>query len=129
MPQKNPEFEAALAHVLELFSGVHTLRARRIFGGAGIYSGGQMFALLSADGAVFMKADDESKPAFETAGSSPFYYTAPGRDRPVTMNYWRLPKAAFEDSELAMEWAAKAIEAAKRAPVAAGRRRQRLLME
>lgn len=129
MPQKNPEFEAALAHTLELFSGVHTLRSRRMFGGAGIYTGGQMFALLSSDGALFMKADDESKPSFEAAGSSPFHYTAAGRDRPVTMNYWRLPEAAFEDSDLAMEWANKAIEAAKRAPVTAGRRRQRIQMD
>lgn len=126
MPQKNPEFEAALAHVLELFSGVHTLRSRRMFGGAGIYSGGQMFALLSADGALFMKADDATKPAFEEAGSSPFHYAVTGRDRPVTMNYWRLPEAAFEDPELAMEWAHKALDAAKRAPITAGRRRQRL---
>lgn len=129
MPQKNPEFEAALAHALELFSGVHTLRSRRMFGGAGIYSGGQMFALLSSDGALFLKADDESKSAFKEAGSAPFYYTAAGRDRPVAMNYWRLPDNAFDDSELAMEWAHKAIDAAKRAPIPAGRRRQRAPME
>ena len=121
MPEKNPEFEAALAHTLELFSGVHALRSRRMFGGAGIYTGGQMFALLSGDGALFMKADDASKADFEAAGSSPFHYAAPGRDRPVTMNYWRLPDAAFDDAELAMEWANKAIEAARRAPVAAGK--------
>ncbi len=129
MPQKNPEFEAALAHALELFSGVHTLRSRRMFGGAGIYSGGQMFALLSSDGALFLKADDDSKAEFKKAGSEPFYYTATGRDRPVAMNYWRLPEAAHDDQELAMEWARKSIAAAKRAPITAGRRRQRAQME
>ena len=125
MPEKNPEFEAALAHTLELFSGVHALRSRRMFGGAGIYTGGQMFALLSGDGGLFLKADELTKPDFEAAGSSPFCYAAPGRDRPVTMNYWRMPEAAIDDSDLALEWANKAIESARRTPVVAGRRRQR----
>jgi DNA transformation protein len=129
MPHKNPEFEAALAHALELFSGVHTLRSRRMFGGAGIYSGGQMFALLSSDGALFLKADEEFKAAFKEAGSTPFYYAAAGRDRPVAMNYWRLPDEALEDPELAMEWAQKALDAAKRSPMPAGRRRQRAPMD
>jgi hypothetical protein len=63
----DPEF------IRELFAPFGPVTIRRMFGGAGIYSDGQMFALLF-DGAIFLKVDDTSIPDFEREGSRPFVY-------------------------------------------------------
>jgi Regulator of competence-specific genes len=52
-----------------------------MFGGAGIYREGVMFALVF-DGAIFLKVDEASIPEFEREGSRPFVYTrakSPGK--------------------------------------------------
>ena len=52
---------------------------RRMFGGAGIYADGTMFALV-ADGVIYLKADEQNVPAFEREQLEPFTYaTKDGR--------------------------------------------------
>jgi TfoX/Sxy family transcriptional regulator of competence genes len=63
----DPEF------IRELFVPFGPVTIRRMFGGAGIYCDGQMFALLF-DGAIFLKVDETSIPDFEREGSQPFVY-------------------------------------------------------
>jgi DNA transformation protein and related proteins len=121
MQRPDAILDAAIAHALDLFSNVKTVRARRMFGGAGLYAGANMFAIVSGDG-IFLKADDHTKPEFEAAGSTPFSYAPPSGRKPVTMNYWRLPEAAADDGEAAMVWGQKAIDAALRAQLPAARR-------
>lgn len=113
--------DAAIAHALELFSSVKAIHARRMFGGAGLYAGVNMFAIVTED-VVFLKADDQTKADFEAAGSTPFTYAPPSGGKPVTMNYWRLPESALDDSEAALAWAHKAIDAALRSKMPAARR-------
>jgi hypothetical protein len=48
-------------------------RLRRMFNGQGIFCDGVMFALV-ADDTLYLKGDDDMKPAFLDAGSSPFTY-------------------------------------------------------
>jgi len=48
-------------------------RLRRMFNGQGIFCDGVMFALV-ADNTLYLKGDDDMKPAFLDAGSSPFTY-------------------------------------------------------
>jgi DNA transformation protein len=48
-------------------------RLRRMFSGQGIFCDGVMFALV-ADDTLYLKGDDDMKPAFLDAGSSPFTY-------------------------------------------------------
>ena len=45
---------------------------RRMFGGVGIYSGADFFALLDDD-ALYLKADDGTRDAFVQAGMQPFH--------------------------------------------------------
>jgi DNA transformation protein len=98
--------------VLEVMSPWRVVAARRMFGGHGIYHAGVMFALLS-DGQLFLKVDDESRPAFDAAGLPPFVYEAKGRR--VSLSYHRAPEAMLDDPDVAREWAERAWQAALRA--------------
>ena len=104
--------EAFAGHVLELLGGLGPLRIKRMFGGAGVYRDDLMFALLDDD-VLYIKADAESRSAFEAAGSSQFTVEMKGRTE--TMGYWRLPAEAADDPEAAERWARLGLEAALRA--------------
>ena len=64
----DPEF------IRELFSQFRPVTVKRLFGVAGVYCEGLMFALVF-DGAIFLKVDEASIPDFEREGSRPFVYT------------------------------------------------------
>ena len=98
--------------VLEILGHWRPVTARRMFGGYGIYHAGVMFALI-ADGALYLKVDDESLGDFESAGLSPFAYAAKGRR--VSLSYYRAPDAMLDEPEVAREWAERGWQAALRA--------------
>lgn len=106
--------DAYLEHVRELLGNVPDLRFRRMFGGVGVYSGAQMFALV-AEEQLYLKVDETTRPVFEAAGSSGFVHQRGGGRKPIVMSYWRLPAEAEEDGEMARRWAGMALEAAHRA--------------
>jgi TfoX/Sxy family transcriptional regulator of competence genes len=62
--------------IRELFTPFRPVTVRRMFGGAGIFCEGLMFALVF-DGAIYLKVDEACIPDFEREGSKPFVYTAP----------------------------------------------------
>lgn len=109
-----PEFRD---FVLDQLAGVPQLRAKRMFGGVGLYSGERFFAILAAD-ELFFKVGDGNRAAYEAAGSEPF---RPVLDRPVSMSYRRVPIEVLEDPVELRVWATDAILAAEAA--AAVRRR------
>jgi DNA transformation protein len=94
-----------------------------MFGGAGIFRGDLMFALMS-DGEVYLKADAQTRPAFEEAGSRPFAYEKGGRS--VALSYWLMPDEGLDDPAAAARWGSLALDAAVRAgarKTARGKRR------
>lgn len=103
---------AEIDHLLELLEPIGMLRARRMFGGWGIYAGDRMFAIVIG-GELGLKVDDDSRERFAAAGSQPCTYRARGRDLP--MSYWRAPAAALDSAEAMRPWAQLALEAAERA--------------
>jgi len=70
-----------------------------MFGGAGIYADGTMFALV-ADGVIYLKADELSTPAFERENLPPFTYETKDGRRGV-MSYRRMPERLYDDP---MNW-------------------------
>ncbi len=104
----------------ELFSPLGAIAVRRMFGGAGIYCEGVMFALI-ADGVIYLKADDATAQAFVAEGSDAFVYEAKGRR--VRMSYWRMPDRLLDEPDEAAQWARTALQiairtaSAKSAPV------------
>jgi DNA transformation protein len=101
--------------VRELFAAFGAVTVRRMFGGAGIYAGETMFALMH-DGVIFLKADAHNAPAFERESLAPFSYTAKGGKRAV-MSYRRMPDRLYDDPDELAAWAGEALAAARRRAV------------
>jgi len=104
--------EGFLDHLKDTLRGLGPVSVRRMFGGAGIYADGVMFALV-ADDTLYLKADDTTKQAFEAEGLSPFGYQGGGRH--VALPYWRAPERLFDDPDEMAEWARAALHVARRA--------------
>jgi DNA transformation protein len=98
----------------ELFEPVGGVSFRRMFGGLGIFRQGLMFALV-ADDTLYLKADGDTAVAFKAEGCGPFVYD--GKDRPVAMQYWRLPERLYDDPDEFRQWALNAFAVAERARV------------
>lgn len=104
--------------VREHLQALGSLEIKRMFGAAGLYSGGVMFAVLD-DGVIWLKADKTTDEAFREADSHPF--TFPGKDGQVMVtNFWALPETALDDPDEAVVWARRSIDLALKK--AAGKR-------
>lgn len=99
-------------YLLELLAPLGCIRARRMFGGWGLYCNELFFALV-ADDQLYMKVDADSEPTFRAAGCQPFVYT--GQAQPITMSYWSLPDEVFDSAEEMQPWARRGYDAALRA--------------
>lgn len=97
--------------VLELLSGVGPISIRRMFGGAGVYQDGIMFALLASD-QIYLKVDDALRADLSAEGCEPFLYLRASDARPVDLGYVALPSSAMDDPDEAASWARRAIRAA-----------------
>ena len=82
-----------------------------MFGGAGIYRDGLMFA-LAAGGEIYLKTDGETAAQFRDAGSRPFVFAKAGTL--VATSYWSLPEAALDDGDVLRVWAERAYGSAQR---------------
>ena len=111
----DPEF------IRELFTPFRPVTVRRMFGGAGIFCEGLMFALVF-DGAIYLKVDETSIPEFERENSRPFVYTrakSAGRVGRASLSYWRLPDRLYDDPDELAVWAGRAFSIAARKKAAA----------
>ena len=106
--------DPVVAHLLDLLSSLGNVRSRAMFGGHGIYCDDFFFALV-ADGALYLKADEENQPLFEEAGCEPFLYHRQGRKEPIQMSYWEAPPETIDRADLLLPWAQHALAAARRA--------------
>lgn len=90
---------------------VSGLRARRMFGGVGLYSGEQFFGIVAYD-RLWFKVDDSNRADYETCGMGPFQ---PFPDRPTTMSYFEVPTHLFDEAEELRVWAMRSVAVARRA--------------
>lgn len=110
-------------HCVELLSGIGTPRARRMFGGHGLYVD-ELFVAIVTGERLYLKADEQTRARFEAEGCEPFTYEAAGRRR-VTLGYFAAPEQAMDSPALMQPWARLALEAALRARAAKARARPR----
>jgi DNA transformation protein and related proteins len=96
--------------IVELFSVFGPVTVRRMFGGAGIYADGTMFALI-ADSVIYLKAGDNNVAMFEREGLPPFTY-ARGQGEGIVMSYRRMPDRLYDDPEELALWARAALAVA-----------------
>lgn len=104
-----------LDFVMDQFEGMGELRAKRMFGGVGIYCDGWVFAIL-ADDELYLKADDVNRADYERQGLKPFTYRMKN-GRSGSMSYYPLPAGLLDEKEELMEWSRKSIDAARRAKI------------
>ncbi|MFO1209434.1 MAG: TfoX/Sxy family protein [Amaricoccus sp.] len=102
---------SARAFVQELFEDLGGITLRAMMGGLAIYSDGRIFALMTSDERVWLKAAGAFADRLAAEGSEQFRYAR--RDGVTArMGYWSLPDAALDDPEAACEWARSALAAA-----------------
>ena len=113
----SPEF---VDFVLEQMAEFGRATSRRMFGGAGIYRDGVMFALI-ADDVLYFKVAASNSHDFDTEGLEPFFYISAAGKKTV-MSYRQAPVRCLEDHESMAEWCRMAWAAACERPE---RRRRR----
>jgi DNA transformation protein len=102
--------------VCELFVRFGPVSVNRMFGGAGIWSGGLMLA-LEFDGVIYLRVDEASLADFEREGSTPFVYPrakTPGKIGRPSRSFWRLPERLYDDPDELAVWAQRALAIAER---------------
>ena len=102
-------------HCAELLSPLGAVRVKRMFGGWGLYVD-EIFLALIAYERLYLKADAETRAAFEAEGCEPFIYSADGKS--VSLGYWTAPAEALDSPALMLPWARLALQAALRARAA-----------
>jgi DNA transformation protein and related proteins len=107
--------DALVDHCLELLAPLGAVRARRMFGGHGLYVD-DLFVALVAYQRLYLKADVQTQAAFAAAGGEPFAFDKQGKT--MTTSYWTVPAEAMESPALMQPWARQAIAAALRARAA-----------
>jgi DNA transformation protein and related proteins len=111
--------------IRELFSQFRPVTIKRMFGGAGIYAEGLMFALVFDD-AIYLRVDAASLPDFERAGSVPFVYPlAKNHVGRPSRSFWRLPERLYDDPDELAVWAGRAFAIAEHRKVAPRGRTQK----
>lgn len=91
--------------VMQLLAPLGDISSRAMFGGFGIFSGGDMFALISGS-ALFFKVDDSNRAVYAEAGSAQY----------KPMPYYRVPPEVLSDRPTLHDWARASIAVAEAAP-------------
>ena len=99
-----------LQFVLDQLAALGVVRARRMFGGAGLYRGDEFFGIVHGD-ALYFKVDETTRAEYERAGSEPF---RPFANRATTLQYFLVPAEVLEDSGELCSWARRAVLVAQR---------------
>lgn len=104
--------EGFVQHLKECLDGIGHITVRRMFGGAGVYCDGLVFAFLDED-VMYLKTDEAGRAAFEAEGLGPFTYET--KDGPIqTLSYYRAPERLLDDPDEMREWVSRAVEISRR---------------
>ncbi|MEZ5801429.1 MAG: TfoX/Sxy family protein [Nitratireductor sp.] len=101
------------SHLEDLFSVLPGSSVKRMFGGAGVFRDGLMYALSLDDGRIALKADAETQPQFRAENMEEWSYPYKGGKK--SMGYWYMPERLLDEPDELALWARAAFEAAIRA--------------
>ena len=101
-------------YVSELFEGLGPIAIRRMFGGAGVFYDGLMFALI-VDDTLYLKVDDTNRDKFADAGSRPFTFEKKKTGTTMLTSYYELPETLFDELDDLIAWARESVDVALRA--------------
>lgn len=97
--------------VLEQLQFLGRISSKSMFGGVGLYYNTLFFAIIYND-TLYLKVDDSNRGDYEAEDMQLF---KPYENKPATLQYYEVPAHVLESRELLVEWARKAINAAKNA--------------
>jgi len=103
----NKEYLDFVLDQLNIFGGV---AHKKMFGGAGLFRDGHMFALIAGD-ELYFKVDDLNRQDYLELGLTPF---KPFAHKNFVMPYYPVPIEIIEDAHEFANWAAKSFGAALR---------------
>ena len=111
-----------LAYVLEQLTALGAISAKRMFGGAGLYSDEFFFALI-ADDTLYLRVDDSNRSDYTARRMQPF---RPYADRPqLSMSYYEAPAEVLESAMELAAWARRSVAVAMQAPPKAAPKKAR----
>lgn len=94
-----------LDYVLEQLSALRKITVRPMFGGHGLYLGGDFFGIVHK-GALYLRTDEQSRSQYLKAGSRPFN----PKGRQELHRYYGVPAAILDDAEQLCTWARTAAK-------------------
>jgi DNA transformation protein len=94
-----------LEYVLDQLSAWGGIEVKRMFGGAGLYRDGLMFALVARN-SVFLKVDDTNRDKYVKLGSKQL---RPFESKATVLSFYELPVDVFEDSDEFVKWAKESL--------------------
>ena len=97
----------------DLFAPFGVITIRKMFGGAGIYCDGAIFAITGDEG-VWLKVDDVTRAEFEAVGLEPFKVEF-DNGKSGTMSYYNAPEDIYDDNDELTRWTKLALGASRRA--------------
>lgn len=81
--------DADINFATDLFSELGNVTTRKMFGGMCLYLDGEVFALMSSDSRLYLKAKGDIVTQLADDGATQFH----------NMPYWSLPPSALDDPE------------------------------
>ena len=100
-----------IAFLIDGLQPLGQIRAKRMFGGHGIFFEDTMFAIV-ADDTLYLKADEQNKSEFDALDLMPFQYSR--KDKVIEMSYRPAPEVIFDDPDELIHWGRLALDAALR---------------
>jgi DNA transformation protein and related proteins len=102
--------------VLDQLRGLPAVRARRMFGGHGLYAADRFFGIVHAE-RLYLKTDEASRAAYRADGMAAFQPNA----RQTLHSYYEVPPEVLEDAATLKRWALEAVRCAGSAAPRAAR--------
>lgn len=89
----------------------YDVRARRMFGGMGIYTGERMFAFLIGEDIGLKLSPDDIAEAMVLPGAGPL---KPAPDAEPMKDYVRMPRSVLDNYEEFIQWVERSVSFAQR---------------
>ncbi len=110
----SPEYKAFLE---ELFEPLGPIKTKSMFGVDGVFirlpDGDLMFGLVASE-TLYLKVDDTNRIDFQEEDKRPFVFETKNGKQDVA-SYYELPEALYDEPDIFMDWAKKALDVALRA--------------
>jgi len=109
MPRPLDDFSARIVQQLQLLGRVS---GKNMFGGVGLYRDGVFFG-LTADERLFLRVNDETRPAYESMEMTCFQPWPDDKPGFMMRNYYEVPAHVQRQREELCGWASEAAKIAR----------------